>query len=67
MTERAAALGIIKYSRQSVAGSLAETDIAGNDRVKHHFAKMALELLVNLIGKTKTCIVHSEEKPLYLK
>ena len=62
MTGCSAALGVVEKRRQPVARSLAQTDIARNDRVEHHFGKMPLQLFIYLICETQTGIVHRKQE-----
>lgn len=58
----AAAFGVIKQSRQSVARCFGELDIAGYNGVEHHIAEMPFELLVDLICQTKACVIHRQKE-----
>ena len=58
----ASAVGVVEYGRKPVAWRFAQTDVARDDRVEHHVAEMALQLVEYLIGKTQAGIVHGEQK-----
>ena len=64
MTDGTTALRVVEQSRQTMARSLAETRVARNNGGEHYIAKVALELLIDLVGKSQTCVIHSEQEAL---
>ena len=50
-----------------MARRLAQADVAGYDGVEYHFGEVPLELFVDLVGQTQTCVVHGEQEAFDLK
>ena len=63
----ATARRVVEYGRQPVARSLAQARVARNHGVEHHVAEMRLQLLIDLVGKAKSRVVHGEEESLNLQ
>ncbi len=47
--------------------SLAQTDVARNNRREHHIAEMAFQFLIDLVGELQTGIVHCQKETFDLQ
>ena len=56
------AFSIVKDDWQTVARALAQFHIALDNGFENQFLEMSLYLIVNLIGKAKTAIVHCQQE-----
>ena len=45
-----------------MARCLAQTDVAGNHRVKDHWTEVAFQFFVDLIGQAQTRVIHGQQK-----
>ena len=61
---RACCVGIVKDSWDAVTWGFAELDIALDDRLEDQFAEVSLHFFVDLVGQTKSAIVHRQQETL---
>ena len=50
-----------------MALAFTEFHVALDDGLEHQFLEMALHLVVNLVGKFQSAVVHGEQETLYLE
>ena len=59
--------GVVENGWQTVAWSLAQTNVAWDHGAEHHVAEVAFQLFVDLVGKAEACVVHGEQETLDLE
>ena len=67
IVHRSDRVDVVEQCRNAVRGCFREFDIALDYGLKHQFLEMALHFIIDLVGKTQSAVVHSEEEPLNLQ
>ena len=59
--------GVVEYGGKSVARGFGEFHVALDDGFEYEFLKVALHLVVDLVGEAESRVVHGEEEPFNLE
>ena len=60
-------LGVVENDGKAMALTLAQLDVALDDGLEYQLLEVALHLIVNLVGKAKTTVVHGEQETFDLE
>ena len=64
MVLRSGGVSVIEDHRQTVAGALRELHVALDHGFEDQFLEMTLHLIIDLVGKSQSAVVHSQQEAL---